>query len=30
LFPPSFVITTEHLIRKGSLLVVPRGEQAHL
>ena len=30
LLPPSFVIATEHLIREGNLLVVPRGDQAHL
>jgi hypothetical protein len=30
LLPASFVIATEHLVRKRNLLVVPRGEQAHL
>jgi hypothetical protein len=30
LFPSSFVIATEHLVRKRNLLVVPRGEQADL
>jgi len=30
LFPPNIVVTTEHLIREGNLLVVACGEKAHL
>ena len=30
LFPSNFIIATEHLVREGNLLVVPRGEKAHL
>jgi hypothetical protein len=30
LFPASIIVLTEHLIREGDLLVVARGEKAHL
>ena len=30
LIPPLIVVTTEHLIREGNLLVVARREKAHL
>ena len=28
--PPGFIFAGVHLIRKGNLLVIPRGEKAHL
>lgn len=30
LLPPNYVLASKHLVCKGNLLVVPRGEQAHL